>query len=610
MKFSRSLFMLSGMLLICANNVLAKHITGSHYVRQIQQVIRQINVDENSKLETILNQYYQYNLAQSPSNATYEGVNDYDDHWADLTPVAQNARNTSIQKTLEVLNKLNQKKLDTDHLLNLQLLSLLLNHQVEGLTFPQDLLPINQMGGIQRFIPSTLAMMPTRNHHDYENILARLKDMPRFIEEVRAELKEGLAQNITPPQITLRDVQRQIKTIIPDDIWQSPLLKAFSHFPDTIPDFEQKLLRAKAAKIYRSQLIPAWNKFLLYFEKEYLPNTRQTIALKDLPQGEDWYNWLVKGYTTTEMTPAQIHQIGLDEVKRIHAEMEDVIKKTDFSGTFDEFLQDLRTNPKFFYTDEQSLLMGYRNIGKIIDGQLPKFFSQLPRLPYGVEPIPDNEAKSQTTAYYSGGSLKAGRSGTFFANTYALDSRPKWEMKPLTLHEAVPGHHLQISLAHELDSLADFRKNADFTVFVEGWALYAEKLGYSMELYKDPYDQFGQLTFEMWRAVRLVVDTGIHAMGWSRQQAIDFFKQNSSKSLHDIEVEIDRYIVWPGQALAYKIGQLKISALKDKAKKQLGDKFDIREFHQKVLENGAIPLSTLQQKIDQWLLTKSIKTSK
>jgi uncharacterized protein (DUF885 family) len=323
--------------------------------------------------------------------------------------------------------------------------------------------------------------------------------------------------------------------------------------------------------------------------------------MTDLPDGSAWYAYNVKTRTTTDMTPQEIHELGLREVKRIRGEMDKVIAQSGFEGTFAEFCHYLQTDPKFYYTDAEELLRGYRDIAKRIDPELVKLFGTLPRAPYGVKAVPTYAEKSQTTAYYMRGSSKAGRAGYFFANTYALDTRPKWEMEALTVHEAVPGHHLQISIAQELDDVPEFRRWGGYTAFIEGWGLYSESLGEELGLYQDPYSKFGQLTYEMWRAVRLVVDTGMHSMGWTRQEAIDFFAVNTGKQLHDITVEIDRYIVWPGQALAYKIGELTFKRLRAEAETALGDDFDIRKFHDACLENGALPMDILEKRVRTWI---------
>jgi uncharacterized protein (DUF885 family) len=346
---------------------------------------------------------------------------------------------------------------------------------------------------------------------------------------------------------------------------------------------------------------PAYERLLEFTENEYLPGARESIAARDLPDGEAWYAHNVAVRTTTDLTPKQIHDIGLAEVARIRSEMEAIIASTGFEGSFEEFLAFLRTDPRFYHTKAEDLMSEYRDIAKRADPELTKLFGVLPRTPYGVIEVPDYAAPSQTTAYYQRGSLKAGRPGYFFANTYVLDTRPRWEMEALTLHEAVPGHHLQIAIQQELEGLPWFRQNPSYTAFVEGWGLYSESLGEEMGFYRDPYSKFGQLTYEMWRAIRLVVDTGMHQLGWSRQQAIDFFKENAGKSEHDIVVEVDRYIVWPGQALAYKIGELKIKELRAFATDALGEKFDIRGFHDELLGNGAVPLSVLEANIRAWV---------
>jgi uncharacterized protein (DUF885 family) len=421
------------------------------------------------------------------------------------------------------------------------------------------------------------------------------------IDQTIALLDKGLQEGITPPRVTLREVPAQAGSLIVDDPLTSPMLKAFQKFPSTIPAAEQERLKSAAVQAFREQVAPAFQKLQSYLANTYVPAARESIAMSDLPDGKAWYAYNVRQQTTTDLTPEQIHQIGLAEVKRIHRQMEELMAKTGFKGGLQEFFTFLRTDPRFFYDKPEDLLAGYRDIAKRIDPELVKLFGKLPRLPYGVVPVPSYSEKSQTTAYYENGSLEAGRPGWFNANTYDLKSRPKWEMEALTAHEAVPGHHLQLSLAQELEDVPQWRRYDDYTAFVEGWGLYAESLGDEIGLYKDPYSKFGQLTYEMWRAVRLVVDTGLHTKGWTRQQAIDYFKANAGKAEHDIEVEVDRYIVWPGQALAYKIGELKLKELRAEAEKDLGAKFDVRAFHDQVLGNGALPLDVLEKNVKAWV---------
>jgi len=351
-------------------------------------------------------------------------------------------------------------------------------------------------------------------------------------------------------------------------------------------------------------VIPAFAKLHDFVAKTYVPGARETIAMSDLPAGKAWYAFNVRTTTTTSLAAHEIHEIGLAEVKRIRKEMEAVIRETGFKGSFGEFSKFLRSDPQFYYRDAESILRGYRDIAKRVDPELARLFGKLPRLPYGVKPVPSFAEKSQTTAYYQPGSVQAGRPGWFYANTYALETRPKWEMEALTLHEAVPGHHLQISLAQEMADAPEFRKHGGYTAFVEGWGLYSESLGPELGMYNDAYMKFGQLTYEMWRAVRLVVDTGMHSKGWTRQKAIDYFLANASKNEHDVTVEIDRYIVWPGQALAYKIGERKLKELRAYATKELGDKFDVRQFHDQVLDNGALPLDILERRVKEWVASR------
>jgi uncharacterized protein (DUF885 family) len=401
--------------------------------------------------------------------------------------------------------------------------------------------------------------------------------------------------------VTLRDIPGQVEALLRDDPFDSPVMLPFRTKPATIDSVEWKRIRRQSVELYTRQVAPAFRRLHGYLVETYIPGARKSIGMGAMPGGKEWYAYEANSSTTTTLTPAEIHRLGLSEVKRIRAEMEKVIAATGFKGNFSEFVQFLRTDPRFFHTDSASLVEEYRAIAKRADPELVKLFGRLPRLPYGVTPVPTFAQKSQTTAYYQPGSARAGRPGNYYVNTYDLSSRPRWEMEALTLHEAVPGHHLQISIAQELEDLPRFRRDGFYTAYVEGWALYAESLGTDMGFYSDPYSKFGQLSYEMWRAIRLVVDTGIHSEGWSREDAIKYFQENSSKTEHDIIVEVDRYIVWPGQALAYKIGELKIRELRDFARAELGEAFDIRAFHDLILGSGALPLDVLDRQVHQWV---------
>jgi uncharacterized protein (DUF885 family) len=451
--------------------------------------------------------------------------------------------------------------------------------------------------------------MPNHSVPDYEDILARLAVLPVYVQQQQTLLEEGLKRGYTPPKLMLRDLPKQIADLIPADPLQSALLQPFTEFPSAMPEADRVRLTNRAKGIYSASVAPAFQRLHDYVAATYLPACREAISAAALPNGAAAYAFHVRWQTTTSLTPQQIHEVGLSEVKRIRAEMDKVIAAAQFHGTFHEFTEFLRNDPRFYYDNAEDLVNGYRIIDKRIDPELAHEFGKLPRLTYGVTPVPDFKAPSQTTAYYQPGAPAIGRPGYFFVNTYKLHSRPKWEMEALSLHESVPGHHLQLSLAQELEGLPDFRKNVGYSAFVEGWALYAESLGEELGLYRDPYSKFGQLSYEMWRAVRLVVDTGMHAMGWTREQAIQFFKDNTGKTDQDITVEVDRYIVWPGQALAYKLGQMKIRQLRTAAETQLGANFEVRKFHDAVLENGAVPLDILEQHVQQWLASASSATN-
>jgi uncharacterized protein (DUF885 family) len=556
---------------------------------------------ESERLQKLFDLFWDLQMHASPEFATYVGYPGLNDRWSDSSPESIAFGRQLSHRILVAIDSIDRAQLKPAEQVNYDLAHHHVDEGIEGEKFHGEYLQISQLGGVQQGIPQLLSVMPAGNVKDYENIIARLRGIPTVIDQSMALLDKGLAEGITPPRVTLRDVPAQVQSVLVDDPMKSPMLKAFQKFPDSVSTAERERLKREAAAAFTGQVVPAYRKLHGYLVNTYLPAARESIATGDLPNGKAWYAFQARSYTTTDLTPEQIHQIGLAEVKRIRKEMDAQMAVTGFKGSFEEFCNFLRTDPRFFYDKPEDLLTGYRDIAKRIDPELVKLFGKLPRLPYGVIPVPAYSEKSQTTAYYEEGSLAAGRPGEFNANTYDLKSRPKWEMEALTSHEAVPGHHLQLALAQELEGVPQWRKYDDYTAFVEGWGLYAESLGGEIGLYKDPYSRFGQLTYEIWRAIRLVVDTGIHTMGWSRQKAIDYFKANSAKADHDIEVEIDRYIVSPGQALAYKLGELKIKEMRAYAQQELGEKFDLRAFHDHVLGNGAVPLDLLERNIKAWV---------
>lgn len=540
-------------------------------------------------------------MVENPEAATSVGYPGQDDRWTDLSPEAVKARQEELRWPLAVVQKIDRAKLPAPDQLSYDLFKRKYERAIEGTAFPSDMLPLNQLGGVQIDVPQLFEQMPKSNAAQYRNILARLKALPELIDQNIVWLERGLAAGVTPPKVTLQRVPAQVLNLLPDDPAKSPLLASFAEMPAAIPEKEQAELRAEAMRLYQDEVAPAYRKLHDYLANEYVPKARETIGLSALPNGAKWYAFAAEESTTTKLTPPEIHDLGLREVARIRGEMAKVMAEVKFKGTQQEFGQTLRADPKFQYATAEELLTGYRDIAKRIDPGLPKLFKKLPRLTYGVKPIPDAAAESAPTAYYLPGAPDVGRAGYFFANVSNLPTRARWQMEALTLHEAVPGHHLQIALAQEMESGPEFRKNDAYTAYTEGWGLYAESLGSELGLYADPYSHFGELSFEVWRACRLVVDTGMHALGWSRQQAIDYMRENTVNSDHDIEVEVDRYIVWPGQALAYKIGELRIRELRERAQAALGDRFDIRGFHDTVLGSGAVPLDVLEQLVNDWV---------
>ncbi|MBW8878217.1 MAG: DUF885 domain-containing protein [Acidobacteria bacterium] len=546
-------------------------------------------------------------MRESPEYATYIGYPGLDDRLGDASPETIELARLIAHQELAALSSIDHSRLTPAEQNDYDLARWRLEQAIEGERFHPDYLLVHQLGGIHQDIVDLLAAMPARNVQDFENRLARLRAFPTAVDQTIALLGQGLKAGITPPRVTLRDVPAQIQALLTDEPLKSAVLESFQKMPETISAADRERLRREASRVFQEGAAPALRKLHDYLVRTYVPGARETTAMSDLPDGRAWYAYNVRVGTTTDLTPEQIHQLGLAEVKRIRQEMDALIAATGFKGSFEEFCRFLRTDPRFFYDKPEDLVAGYRDITKRIDPELIKLFGRLPRLPYGVTAVPDYDAKSQTTGYYANGSLAAGRPGWFNVNTYDLKSRPKWEMEDLALHESVPGHHVMYSLIEELGELPAWRKWDVYPAMSEGWALYAESLGSELGLYKDPYSKFGQLAAEMWRAIRLVVDTGLNVFGWTRQQALDYAKANSAKPEHDIVVEVDRYIVWPGGAVVYKIGELKIKELRAYAQKELGPKFDIRAFHDHVLGSGQLPLALLEKSVKGWVAAEKGK---
>lgn len=562
------------------------------------------NLTEPQRLHKLFELEWDYRMTEDPLWATYEGYPGQNHRWPDMSLTEIKRRKQNWHLWCKTLKSIDRSQLSQEDALSWDIFKRYLDDAIEGTAFPTELMAISQMDGPQRMIPSMMTIMPLFDTGDCDNILARLKTLPDYIAQNIELLAEGLKQGITPPRRVMGEVAGLILNNIPEKPEEAPVLDVLKQMPSTVSPAQQKEIRAEAAGLVADRVAPAFKRLHDFFVDTYLPGCRESIACRDLPNGEEWYPYLVRSFTTTDMTPEDVFDTGQREVARIRKAMDEVVDSAGFKGDFEAFTEFLRTDPQFYHTSADDLVREYRDLSKRADPELARLFGKLPATPYGVIPIPAYSEKTQTTAYYQPGSLEAGRPGYYFVNTYDLKSRPRWEMEPLTLHEAVPGHHLQIALAQELTGLPQFRKRNWITAYGEGWALYSESLGTEMGFFTSPYSKFGQLTYEMWRAIRLVVDVGMHWKGWSREQAIEFMMDNSGKTGHDVTVEIERYIVWPGQSLAYKIGELKIKELRALATDSLGDEFSIREFHDEILCHGSMPLSLLENHIRQWLKKK------
>jgi uncharacterized protein (DUF885 family) len=581
-------------------------LPGEGFLGLDEQTTRQLTASaavasDTERLHRLFAADWDNSMREYPEAATWFGYPGQGHRWTDVSLDAIDRRNRELENPARVLATIDRARLSAPDQVHHDLFARGVAEALEGRRFRAELMPLSQMEGVQQSAAQLLAMMPAVTTSDYEDILARLRGIPALVDQTIALMRAGLREKRTPPRVTLREVPQQVRNQILDEPMASPMLAAFGRFPAALSGGDRDRLARDARHAFADGVVPAYRRLLAFLETDYIPRTRETIAASALPDGADYYAYKVRQSTTTDLDPRQIHAIGLAEVRRIRAQMDEVIGSTRFEGTFADFVHFLRTDPRFFFERPEDLLVAYRDICKRADPVLPRLFGTLPRLPYGVVPVPPYAEKSQTTAYYEPGSPAAGRPGQFFANTYDLKARPRWEMEALSLHEAVPGHHLQIALAQEMPDMPEFRKHSFYTAYVEGWGLYAESLGGEMGFYQDPYARFGQLTYEMWRAIRLVVDTGMHALGWTRPQGIDYFVENAGKAEHDIMVEIDRYIVWPGQALAYKIGELKIKELRALAAGALGERFDVRAFHDQVLGSGAVPLDVLASRIGAWI---------
>ena len=564
-----------------------------------------VKTDMSGNSGTALHQIFTdeqaFSWREDPLGASYDGVHLYDDRLPSALPADFERRANANQTFLTRLKAIDRTALSTGDRLSYDLFDFVLMSRVKFAAYKEWRTPLNSDSGFHTEIMQMHESADTRSVAGYEHYIARLKDVPRYFSENIANMRAGLKDGYTLPAAILPGVASIIAAEQFKNPEDSPIFKPFKEYPTSISAADRARLTEAGRAAIASAVIPAYADFQTFFQKEYVPGARQTIGASDLPNGRAYYEDLVKYYATYDITPEQVHAIGLEEVARIHAEMEKTIADAKFKGSFAQFLKFLRTDPQFYEKSPSALLKDAAYLAKEIDGKLPQFFGKLPRMTYRVEPVPATLAPNYTGGRYNPGPNDGRTPGTYWVNTYALDRRPLYSLPALTLHEAVPGHHLQGALARELTDLPAFRQNVYLSAFGEGWGLYSEKLGIEMGIYKTPYENFGRLSYEMWRACRLVVDTGMHAMGWSRQQALDYLTQNTALSDQEVRTETDRYIAWPGQALSYKLGELKIWSLRRKAEKELGAQFDLRAFHDAVVDNGTVTLPMLEQQIDGYI---------
>ena len=555
---------------------------------------------QNADLSRLFEDERAFVHREDPLSATGAGVHDYDDRLPSVTPEANARQLLENQQFLARLHAIDRAQLSHQEQVSYDLFDFMVGQRVHLARYDDWRLPFNSDSGFYSEIVLLDDLQSPRTVRDYENYIARLNDTRRYFREQIENMRVGIRDGFTLPREIIGGVSQVIGGFRYDGPEAIGLYAPFANFPATVPEPERARLREAGRAAIANSVIPAFDDFRTFFETEYAPHARNTIAAQRLPNGRAYYADLVRYYTTLpDATPQQIHQIGLREVARIRAAMEVEMRASGFQGTFPEFLTFLRTDPQFYATTPEQLLREGAWITREIDGQMPNFFGRIPRRPYTVRPVPAEIAPNYTAGRYSGG--RTDQAGEYWLNTYALNTRPLYVLPSLTAHEAAPGHHTQISLARELENLPAFRGTFYPHAFGEGWGLYSERLGEEMGIYHTPYQRFGRLTYEMWRACRLVVDTGMHSMGWSRQRALDYLSENTALSTHEIRTEVDRYIGWPGQALAYKMGELKIVELRQRAEAALGDRFDIRAFHDVVLGNGGVTLPVLEQQVDEYI---------
>ncbi len=555
----------------------------------------------DDQLQALFDDHWEYSLQSNPLFATAQSDHRFNDRLPETGLEAMKVRYQTNRDFIERLHNISKERLTDESRINYDIFEIQLRNSIRGYEVNDHLLPLNGWWDYHAAFADLGNRMPFNNTEDFENYLSRLDAFPDYNSGYIERMRKGMEQEFVRSKVVFDDYLASIEAHISNDVSESRLFEPFIEFPGSVDDDDQKRLTERAAEILENEVIPGFEQLRDFLRDEYIPAATETIGITEVPGGEEYYDYLVEYYTTMEISPAEIHQTGLDEVERIRSDMMEVVDESGFGDDFDGFVEFLRTDPQFYAETPEELMKETAYVLKKMDGKLPELFKTLPRLPYGLMEVPDYLAPRTATAYYSRGAADGTRAGFYAVNTYDLPSRPLYEVTALSLHEAVPGHHLQIALQQELDDLPKFRTVAGFTAYVEGWALYSEWLGLEADMYEDPYTNFGRLSYEMWRALRLVVDTGMHAKGWTREESIDFMAVNSALSMHNIRSEVNRYIFWPGQALAYKMGEIKIRELRAEAEESLGDDFDLREFHDVILLSGSVPLSVLEDNVKKFI---------
>lgn len=552
-------------------------------------------------LDDLFVSYKEFQLAQYPEYATYQGDHRFDDRLTDLSPAAEKMRTDSLAGFLRAAESIDATALNDTSRVSLELFKKLMKNAVKGASFETWLMPLGQQGGIHIDFPQIIETQPLQHAPEYDKYLQRLRGFPKQVADVIANMKTGIQQGMVPPVFIAQQVLDQVSSFAGMPAEETPFLNPILHRQNRLSESDKIKYKELVTKEVNESVLPAYRQLADFVKNEYLPHCRDDAGVWSLKNGKAYYAFQIENQTTLSHAPEQVFQTGLNEVSRLRNELEKIREEIGFKGDMLAFFKKLRTHPQFYYTSKDSMIADYRKILQKMDARLPSLFGHLPAAPYDLREMEDYRAKSAPQAYYYPAPLDRSRPGYFYVNTYDLASRPSYTMTALALHEAVPGHHIQIALAQEIKGLPWFRQDYAATGFVEGWALYAEYLGYETGMYEDKYQKLGALLFEMWRACRLVVDVGLHEKRWTREQAVNFMLENTANSELDLRSEVDRYISWPGQALAYKLGELKIKELRKKAETTLGSQFDLRLFHDKLLENGAIPLDMLEANINGWI---------